>query len=121
MAGSIFDSETGQSRNGKDIDAKTVGIILCVTVAKRNGSRFPAASVVAAQECPISMDELVVWICFPLRRFSTAGNNDAGAIARLTRARLHCCCEMHHEGHWTQNAFGMMNEANQLSRIGFAS
>jgi hypothetical protein len=58
-----------------------------ITIAKSNGAGAPAATFGAAGKSAVGGYELVIGIRFPMGRFKTASNDDAGTIA--VSARFH--------------------------------
>ena len=60
------------------IDAQ--GLILLIRIPQGNSPTLPAATLVATQERPVRVDELMMGIRFPLRRFPTTGDDHTGSI-----------------------------------------
>src|SRR5688572_13303010 len=95
--------------------------ILLITVSQWACARFPAAAIVATRKCPNGMDELMVWVCFPLRRFPSARDHYARPILRHGALSLDRSREMHEEAHRSKDALRVVNQSNQLPGIRLAS
>jgi hypothetical protein len=60
------------------------------------------------------VDELVIRIGFPMGWFTTAGNNNARAVAAKTPWGFHGRGQVHQSGHWTQHPLGMVHQPYYL-------
>ena len=65
------------------------------------------------------MDELVMRVGFPMRRFASACNHDAGPVFRHSRSYLDSGGQVHRQADLSQNSLRMIDEADQLPKIVF--
>ena len=66
-----------------------------IAVSKGEDPVFPTAPVCAAGQGAVGVNILVVGIGFPMRRFSPAGNYDAGAVGRPSPTGLNGRGQVH--------------------------
>jgi hypothetical protein len=66
-----------------------------IAIPKGKNPVFPTASMRAAGQSAIGVNELVMRIGFPVRRFTTAGDYDAGAVGWPSRMRFDGCGQVH--------------------------
>ena len=75
------------------IDAQ--GLILLIRIPQGNSPALPAATLVATEQGSVRVDELMMGIRFPLRRFPTTGDDHAGSILWLPSLHFDRCGEVH--------------------------
>jgi hypothetical protein len=80
-----------------------------VAISQTDGSISPAASVGTTGQGAIGVDELVVGIGFPVRRFTAASNNDAGSVRWLSTFGFHSGRQMHQCRHRTEYTLRVMD------------
>src|SRR5258708_3096590 len=80
-AGMVERAEVGERGIGQmdDVRGEASGLILFVAGTERDGARFPAATMVAAEQRAGGVEVLVVRIRLPLRGLASAGDDDTRA------------------------------------------
>ena len=107
----------GAGRLGGVDDVQAEALVALVAVAEGDGAGFPAASIVAAFQRAEGVEELVVRVGFPVGRFASAGDDDAGAVQRAVRTHGDGRGEMHDSCDRAQDARAVMDEADELAHI----
>jgi hypothetical protein len=95
--------------------------ILVVTVTYRYCTGFPAASLRTAGQGTDIVNELMMRIGFPMRRFTTTRNHYAGAKNVPRVFRFDRCGQMHQAGDAAECALRVVNQADQLADRGFSA
>src|SRR5437867_8250230 len=104
-----------------DIQAKAFRSIFVITITERNDSRPPAPALSATGKRADRVDELVMRISFPVGRFSSARDHNAGAILGCAWFSLDGCRQVHVQRHRTQNSLRVIDQENQLPQIRLAA
>jgi hypothetical protein len=95
---------------GDDVGAKVFRPIEFCTVAQAAGPGLPAPAASTARKRSDGVDKLVVWISFPMGRFSTTRDNHASSVGRRTRLALDRSGEVHQTRHPAKHALSMINQ-----------
>ena len=101
--------------------AEPVGVVAVITIAQRDSPRPPATAIRATGQLPHFVDELMIRVGFPMRRFTSSSDDDAGTAWRISRFGLDRRSQMHGGGDPAQHSLGMVNEPDELAQIRFAA
>src|SRR5258708_32540710 len=78
-----------------DIHAQTPGPVTLVAVPQPLRPVLPTSSVGATVQSAVRVNELMIWISFPVRRFTAASAHHARAVWRPARFRFDGSSQMH--------------------------
>ena len=78
-----------------NVDTQVLRKILLIAIAKRNRARFPAATLIAAWQRADGMNELMVGVSFPMRRFASSCHDHAWPVLWTFPFYFDCRCQMH--------------------------
>jgi len=79
----------------RDIDTKIFRLVPFIAIAQENRSGPPAAALIAAAQCPESVNELMMWVRLPVNRFASARYDNARAMIHSATFDLDCRRQVH--------------------------
>src|SRR5258708_27797557 len=92
------------------------GPVTLVAVPQPLRPVLPTSSVGATNQRAIRVNELMIWISLPVRRFTATRDDHARAVWRSSRFRFDGGGQVHQRGDRTKHALSVIDQTDQLAK-----